>query len=79
MTLYNTDYVLVDIETQKPVESYDVINHFSSVINEYNDHLLSENIEYIPRNCQELLHRQCRAGILCAKRHLELIIEVLQA
>jgi len=50
MSLYNTDYVLVDIETQKPIESYDVINHFSSVINEYNDHLLSENIEYIPMN-----------------------------
>jgi len=50
MTLYNTDYVLVDIETKKPIESYDVINHFSSVINEYNDHLLSENIEYIPMN-----------------------------
>ena len=50
MTLYNTDYVLVDLETQKPVESYDVINHFSSVIDEYNDHLLSENIEYIPMN-----------------------------
>ena len=50
MTLYNTDYVLVDLETKKPVESYDVINHFSSVINEYNDHLLSENIEYIPMN-----------------------------
>ena len=50
MTLYNTDYVLVDIETKKPIESYDVINHFSSVIDEYNDHLLSENIEYIPMN-----------------------------
>jgi len=50
MSLYNTDYVLVDIETKKPIESYDVINHFSSVINEYNDHLLSENIEYIPMN-----------------------------
>ena len=50
MSLYNTDYVLVDIETKKPIESYDVINHFSSVIDEYNDHLLSENIEYIPMN-----------------------------
>ena len=50
MSLYETDYVLVDIETKKPIESYDVINLFSSVINEYNDHLLSENIEYIPMN-----------------------------
>lgn len=50
MTLYNTDYVLVDIETKKPIESYDVINHYTSVIDEYNDHLLSENIEYIPMN-----------------------------
>jgi hypothetical protein len=47
MALYSTDYVLVDIKTKKPIESYNIINHFSSIISEYNNHLLSNNIEYI--------------------------------
>tara|TARA_X000001382_G_C3033998_1_gene135688 strand:- start:293 stop:499 length:207 start_codon:yes stop_codon:yes gene_type:complete len=47
MTLYNTDYVLVDLETQKPVESYNIINHYTSVIDEFNVQLTNNGVEYI--------------------------------
>ena len=50
MTLYNTDYVLVDLETQKPVESYNIINHYTSVIDEFNVQLTNNGVEYIPMN-----------------------------
>ncbi len=35
--LYKTDYVLVDRETQKPIESIDVVYHYSSLIEILND------------------------------------------
>jgi hypothetical protein len=47
-TLYSTDYVLVDLETQKPIESYDIINHYTSVIDEFNLQLTNNGVEYIP-------------------------------
>jgi len=47
MSLYNTDYVLVDLETQKPVESYNIINHYTSVIDEFNAQLTNNGVEYI--------------------------------
>ena len=47
MTLYRTDYVLVDLETQKPVESYNIINHYTSVIDEFNVQLTNNGVEYI--------------------------------
>tara|TARA_X000000950_G_C13903346_1_gene655770 strand:- start:1019 stop:1219 length:201 start_codon:yes stop_codon:yes gene_type:complete len=48
MELYDTDYVLVDINSQKPVESYNIINHYTSVIDEYNMKLLENKVEYVP-------------------------------
>ena len=47
MALYHTDYVLVDLETQKPVESYNIINHYTSVIDEFNVQLTNNGVEYI--------------------------------
>jgi len=47
-TLYSTDYVLVDLETQKPIESYNIINHYTSVIDEFNLQLTNNGVEYIP-------------------------------
>jgi hypothetical protein len=47
-TLYSTDYVLVHLETQKPIESYDIINHYTSVIDEFNLQLTNNGVEYIP-------------------------------
>ena len=49
-TLYDTDYVLVEVESQKPIEGYNIINHYTSVIDEYNLMLSKNMLEYIPMN-----------------------------
>jgi len=48
MKLYNTDYVLVTLDTQKPIEGYNIINHYTSVIDEFNLQLSKNNVQYIP-------------------------------
>tara|TARA_R100001460_G_scaffold56454_1_gene96036 strand:+ start:3274 stop:3474 length:201 start_codon:yes stop_codon:yes gene_type:complete len=45
--LYETDYVCVDSKTKKPIESYSVIYHYTSVIDELN-RLIDDGCEYIP-------------------------------
>tara|TARA_B100000212_G_C27136996_1_gene431672 strand:+ start:426 stop:650 length:225 start_codon:yes stop_codon:yes gene_type:complete len=45
--LFVSDYVLVNSKTKKPIESYEIINHYTSVIAEFNERLASENCEYI--------------------------------
>ena len=45
--LFASDYVLVNLKTKKPIESYDIINHYTSVIAEFNEYLESKNCEYI--------------------------------
>jgi len=47
-SLYPTDYVLVEVESQKPIEGYNIINHYTSVIDEYNLMLSKNKLEYIP-------------------------------
>ena len=41
--LFVSDYVLVNSKTKKPIESYEIINHYTSVIAEFNERLESEN------------------------------------
>ena len=48
MKLYNTDYVLVTLDTKKPIEGYNIINHYTSVIDEFNLQLSKNNVQYIP-------------------------------
>ena len=48
MKLYDTDYVLVELKSQKPIESYDIINHYTSVIDEYNLQLMKNRVQYVP-------------------------------
>jgi len=48
MKLYDTDYVLVELNSQKPIESYDIINHYTSVIDEYNLQLIKHRVQYVP-------------------------------
>ena len=45
--LYKTDYVLVNRETQKPIESIDVVYHYSSLIKILNDITYDGGCEYI--------------------------------
>lgn len=45
--LFASDYVLVNSKTKKPIESYEIINHYTSVIAEFNQYLESKNCEYI--------------------------------
>jgi hypothetical protein len=45
--LYDTDYVLVDSETKKPMEGYEIIYHYTSVINDFNERLMKEGCEYV--------------------------------
>ena len=47
MKLYETDYVLVNSKTKKPIESLDVIYHYTSVIELLNETLIKKNIEYM--------------------------------
>tara|TARA_R100001460_G_scaffold1602_5_gene5945 strand:- start:540 stop:767 length:228 start_codon:yes stop_codon:yes gene_type:complete len=47
LKLFASDYVLVNSKTKKPIESYEIINHYTSVIDEFNERLESENCEYI--------------------------------
>ena len=45
--LYNTDYVIVDSKTKKPMEGYESIYHYTSVINNLNEKLMEDGVEYI--------------------------------
>ena len=47
LKLFASDYVLINSKTKKPIESYEIINHYTSVIAEFNEHLESKNCEYI--------------------------------
>ena len=47
LKLFASDYVLVNSKTKKPIESYEIINHYTSIIAEFNEHLESKNCEYI--------------------------------
>ena len=47
LKLFANDYVLVNSKTKKPIESYEIINHYTSIIAEFNEHLESQNCEYI--------------------------------
>ena len=46
--LYNTDYVIVDSKTKKPMEGYEIIYHYTSVIDNLNEKLMTDGVEYIP-------------------------------
>lgn len=46
-TLYDTDYVIVDSKTKKPMEGYEIIYHYTSVINNFNERLMEEGCEYV--------------------------------
>ena len=47
MKLYETDFVIVDSKTKKPMEGYENIYHYTSVIDNLNEKLMSEGFEYI--------------------------------
>jgi hypothetical protein len=40
--LYPTDYVIIDSDTKKPIEGYEHVYHYTSVINHFNEILLDE-------------------------------------
>ena len=45
--LYNRDYVIVDSKTKKPIEGYESIYHYTSVIDNLNEKLMTDGVEYI--------------------------------
>lgn len=45
--LYPTDYVIVDNKTHKPLEGYEHVYHYTSVIDNFNEKLMKEGYEYI--------------------------------
>ena len=45
--LYDTDYVIVDSKTKKPLEGYEHVYHYTSVIDNFNEKLMNEGYEYI--------------------------------
>jgi hypothetical protein len=45
--IYPTDYVIVDSKTHKPLEGYESIYHYTSVIDNFNEKLMKEGYEYI--------------------------------
>ena len=45
--LYDTDYVIVDSKTKEPMEGYEIIYHYTSVINHFNEMLMEEGCEYV--------------------------------
>jgi hypothetical protein len=45
--LYPTDYVIIDSDTKKPIEGYEHIYHYTSVIDNFNEKLMKEGYEYI--------------------------------
>ena len=45
--LYSTDYVIVDSQTKKPLEGYESIYHYTSVIEKLNEKLMNQGYEYI--------------------------------
>ena len=47
MKLYETDFVIVDSKTKKPMEGYENIYHYTSVIENLNEKLMKEGCEYI--------------------------------
>lgn len=85
--LFASDYVLVDLKTKKPIESYEIINHYTSVIAEFNEYLESKNCEYISmadlskkekskylKAIENIERMNCLNGIktdLNRKRHIE--------
>ena len=47
MKLYETDYVIVDTKTKRPAEGYEIIYHYTSVIDIFNERLMKDGYEYI--------------------------------
>jgi len=47
LEIYKTDFVIVDSKTKKPMEGYENIYHYTSVIDNLNEKLMSEGCEYI--------------------------------
>ena len=47
MKLYETDFVIVDSKTKKPMEGYENIYHYTSVIENLNEKLMKQGCEYI--------------------------------
>ena len=45
--LYPTDYVIVDSQTKKPLEGYDIIYHYTSVIEVLNEKLINDGYEFM--------------------------------
>ena len=41
--LYPTDYVIIDSDTKKPIEGYEHIYHYTSVIDHFNEILTDKN------------------------------------
>ena len=50
MELYNSDYVIVDKKTQEPVESLDVVYHYSTIVDLVNsgECPLYKGVEFVP-------------------------------
>ena len=47
LEIYETDFVIVDSKTKKPMEGYENIYHYTSVIENLNEKLMKEGCEYI--------------------------------
>jgi hypothetical protein len=47
--LYPTDYVIIDSDTKKPIEGYEHIYHYTSVIDHFNEILTDRDVgwEYV--------------------------------
>ena len=41
--LYPTDYVIIDSDTKKPIEGYEHIYHYTSVIDHFNERVMDNN------------------------------------
>tara|TARA_R110002051_G_scaffold52381_2_gene99489 strand:- start:2573 stop:3025 length:453 start_codon:yes stop_codon:yes gene_type:complete len=47
LEIYETDFVIVDSKTKKPMEGYENIYHYTSVIENLNEKLMKQGCEYI--------------------------------
>ena len=47
LEIYETDFVSVDSKTKKPMEGYENIYHYTSVIENLNEKLMKQGCEYI--------------------------------